>query len=249
MHATRPWADSRRSGPGVTAQARRQIPSRVAGKRRKSPPSAQLRPGRELDTGLQAATSSEDCSPFRFPTCCLSWKAHLSAWCCPCFPLPFSAPLQSVVSTNRPSIVRKAGRLYLGAMPTDTRNANRQHRPGFDITFSAPHPCRCPAVRAAAYRVVLRGHIEAVNATWDWIEATRYPRRRGYPLRQYLGPARSTFRYPPSVGERTAKRLCIGSVRQGLAAVFRLECSQGHADRVEGEGGDPPPARAASRSA
>ena len=63
--------------------------------------------------------------------------------------------------------------LRLGRM----RNGQHEHRPGFDITFSAPKSVSLAALlptadRPRGDRTVIRAHDEAVRATLDWIEAT-----------------------------------------------------------------------------
>ena len=57
------------------------------------------------------------------------------------------------------------------------REGRYEHRPGFDITFSAPKSVSLAALLPTARRPrgdrgVLRAHDEAVKATLDWIEAT-----------------------------------------------------------------------------
>ena len=57
------------------------------------------------------------------------------------------------------------------------RDGQHEHRPGFDITFSAPKSVSLAALlptekHPRGDRAVLRAHDEAVRATLDWIEAT-----------------------------------------------------------------------------
>ena len=63
--------------------------------------------------------------------------------------------------------------LRLGRM----RDGQHEHRPGFDITFSAPKSVSLAALlpteeRPRGDRAVIRAHDEAVRATLDWIEET-----------------------------------------------------------------------------
>ncbi|MDD9993368.1 MAG: relaxase domain-containing protein, partial [Rhodospirillales bacterium] len=63
--------------------------------------------------------------------------------------------------------------LRLGRM----RDGQHEHRPGFDITFSAPKSVSLAALlptadRPRGNRAVIRAHDAAVRATLDWIEAT-----------------------------------------------------------------------------
>ena len=55
------------------------------------------------------------------------------------------------------------------------RDGQHEHRPGFDITFSAPKSVSLAALlptekRPRGDRAVVRAHDEAVKATLDWIE-------------------------------------------------------------------------------
>ena len=50
------------------------------------------------------------------------------------------------------------------------REGEREHRPGWDVTFSAPKSVSLEALVAGDRRVI-RAHDEAVRATLDWIEA------------------------------------------------------------------------------
>ena len=57
------------------------------------------------------------------------------------------------------------------------RDGQHEHRPGFDITFSAPKSVSLAALlptekRPRGDRAVIRAHDEAVRATLDWIEGT-----------------------------------------------------------------------------
>ncbi|MYE01066.1 MAG: relaxase domain-containing protein, partial [Alphaproteobacteria bacterium] len=57
------------------------------------------------------------------------------------------------------------------------REGKHEHRPGFDITFSAPKSVSLAALLPTAKhprgdRAVLRCHDEAVRAALDWIEET-----------------------------------------------------------------------------
>ncbi|MDE0278737.1 MAG: relaxase domain-containing protein, partial [Defluviicoccus sp.] len=57
------------------------------------------------------------------------------------------------------------------------RDGQHEHRPGFDITFSAPKSVSLAALlpteaRPRGDRAVIRAHDAAVRATLDWIEAT-----------------------------------------------------------------------------
>ena len=56
--------------------------------------------------------------------------------------------------------------IYLGRM----REGRYEHRPGWDITFSAPKSVSLEAL-AIGDRRVIRAHDEAVRATLDWVEA------------------------------------------------------------------------------
>ena len=56
--------------------------------------------------------------------------------------------------------------IYLGR----TREGQYEHRPGWDITFSAPKSVSLEAL-AIGDRRVIRAHDEAVRATLDWVEA------------------------------------------------------------------------------
>ena len=63
--------------------------------------------------------------------------------------------------------------LRLGRM----RDGQHEHRPGFDITFSAPKSVSLAALlptekRPRGDRAVIRAHDEAVRATLDWVEET-----------------------------------------------------------------------------
>ena len=62
------------------------------------------------------------------------------------------------------------------------RDGKHEHRPGFDITFSAPKSVSLAALLPTAKhprgdRGVLRCHDEAVKATLDWIEETKLQTR------------------------------------------------------------------------
>ena len=64
------------------------------------------------------------------------------------------------------------------------REGKHEHRPGFDITFSAPKSVSLAALlptrkHPRGDRGVLRCHDEAVKATLDWVEETKL-RTRGY---------------------------------------------------------------------
>ena len=50
------------------------------------------------------------------------------------------------------------------------REGEREHRPGWDLTFSAPKSVSLEALVVGDRRVI-RAHDEAVRATLDWIEA------------------------------------------------------------------------------
>ena len=57
------------------------------------------------------------------------------------------------------------------------REGQHEHRPGFEITFSAPKSVSLAALlptekRPRGDRAVVRAHDEAVKATLDWIEGT-----------------------------------------------------------------------------
>ena len=57
------------------------------------------------------------------------------------------------------------------------RDGQREHRPGFDITFSAPKSVSLAALlpteeRPHGARAVIRAHNAAVRETLDWIEGT-----------------------------------------------------------------------------
>ena len=57
------------------------------------------------------------------------------------------------------------------------RDGQHEHRPGFDITFSAPKSVSLAALlptedRPKGDRAVIRAHDAAVRATLDWIEGT-----------------------------------------------------------------------------
>ena len=57
------------------------------------------------------------------------------------------------------------------------RDGGHEHRPGFDITFSAPKSVSLAALLPTAAhprgdRAVLRRYDEAVRAAFDWIEET-----------------------------------------------------------------------------
>ena len=57
------------------------------------------------------------------------------------------------------------------------RDGQHEHRPGFDITFSAPKSVSLAALlpteeRPRGDRAVIRAHDEAVRATLDWVEET-----------------------------------------------------------------------------
>ena len=97
-------------------------PHRRGGDKGKSPPDILV-----TRAGLRSHASArfiswEDCCPFQGPMAGLSsWTAHSPACRHPCFLLPSSSPSQSAVFESRPSIIRRAGRLYLGPMPKDTR--------------------------------------------------------------------------------------------------------------------------------
>ena len=67
---------------------------------------------------------------------------------------------ESVLSGKVPKSGIRLGRIVEGA---------RQHRPGWDITFSAPKSVSLEALVMGDARVV-RAHDEAVRATLDWIE-------------------------------------------------------------------------------
>ena len=67
---------------------------------------------------------------------------------------------ESVLSGKVPKTEIRLGRLVEG---------RHQHRPGWDITFSAPKSVSLEALVMGDARV-LRAHDEAVRATLDWIE-------------------------------------------------------------------------------
>ena len=67
---------------------------------------------------------------------------------------------ESVLSGQVPKSDIRLGRIVEG---------ERQHRPGWDITFSAPKSVSLEALVMGDERVV-RAHDEAVRATLDWIE-------------------------------------------------------------------------------
>ena len=86
------------------------------------------------------------------------------------------------------------------------RDGMYEHRPGFDITFSAPKSVSLaallPTVRhPRGDRGVLRAHDEAVRATLDWIEETMLqtrgwdPATRRRPRIRAHGMAAATFRH------------------------------------------------------
>ena len=66
---------------------------------------------------------------------------------------------------------------------TDIRLGRKhEHRPGFDITFSAPKSVSLAVLRPTVAhphgdRSVLRCHDEAVKATLEWIEETKLQTR------------------------------------------------------------------------
>ena len=111
---------------GLDEYSRRRVkpitPHRRGGDKGKSPPGILV-----TRAGLRSHASArfiswEDCCPFQGPMAGLSsWTAHSPACRHPCFLLPSSSPSQSAVFESRPSIIRRAGRLYLGPMPKDTR--------------------------------------------------------------------------------------------------------------------------------
>ena len=92
--------------------------------------------------------------------------------------------------------------LRLGRM----RDGQHEHRPGFDITFSAPKSVSLAALlptaeRPRGDRAVIRAHDEAVRATLDWIEATMLqtrgwdPATRRRPRVSAPAMAAATFRH------------------------------------------------------
>ena len=69
------------------------------------------------------------------------------------------------------------------------RDGAHEHRPGFDITFSAPKSVSLAALlpterRPRGDRAALRAHDEAVRATLDWIEETMLQTRGWDPARR-----------------------------------------------------------------
>ena len=92
--------------------------------------------------------------------------------------------------------------LRLGRM----RDGQQEHRPGFDITFSAPKSVSLAALlptedRPRGDRAVIRAHDEAVRATLDWIEETMLqtrgwdPATRTRPRVSAPAMAAATFRH------------------------------------------------------
>ncbi len=86
------------------------------------------------------------------------------------------------------------------------RDGMYEHRPGFDITFSAPKSVSLAALlptekHPRGDRGVLRAHDEAVRATLDWIEETMLetrgwdPATRKRPRIRAHGMAAATFRH------------------------------------------------------
>ncbi len=86
------------------------------------------------------------------------------------------------------------------------RDGMYEHRPGFDITFSAPKSVSLAALlptekHPRGDRGVLRTHDEAVRATLDWIEETMLetrgwdPATRKRPRTRAHGMAAATFRH------------------------------------------------------
>ena len=69
-----------------------------------------------------------------------------------------------------------------------------QHRPGWDVTFSAP---KSVSLEALLYgnRAVLRPHDAAVRATLDWVEA-EFLQTRGYFRARSLAPRQELFPLP-----------------------------------------------------
>ena len=71
------------------------------------------------------------------------------------------------------------------------RDGQHEHRPGFDITFSAPKSVSLAALlptetHPRGDRGVMRAHDEAVRSTLDWIEDTMLETRGWDPTRSYL---------------------------------------------------------------
>ena len=86
------------------------------------------------------------------------------------------------------------------------RDGQHEHRPGFDITFSAPKSVSLAALlptedRPRGDRAVIRAHDEAVRATLDWIEETMLqtrgwdPATRTRPRVSAPAMAAATFRH------------------------------------------------------
>ena len=97
----------------------------------------------------------------------------------------------AILSGRVPGTAIQLGRILDG---------ERQHRPGWDLTFSAPKSVSLEALYHGR-RAVMHAHDAAVRATLDWIE-TEYLQTRGYdpatgrrPREAAKGMIAATFRH------------------------------------------------------
>ena len=105
------------------------------------------------------------------------------------------------------------------------RDGQHEHRPGFDITFSAPKSVSLAALlptekRPRGDRAVIRAHDEAVRATLGWIEGTLLETRG----------------WDPATGRRP--RMKSPSM---VAALFRHVASRNRDPQLHTVGGDEKP--------